>query len=181
MPRRCIPDEQFSSFACRGEAMSVGAERHACDTSRMATEREDFKAGRCVPQLDRSVVARRCNPLSVRAERDAHNPAGMATQPGKSLPGICIPDIHFAQQLAAPVVVASRRNPLSVAAERNALDASRAKVAILCGSQREDVAACRSVPRPNCAIATGRRDVLSVGAERHAFDVALVTKASPRK
>src|SRR5206468_182356 len=62
------PDLDRMVPARGGEALAVGAERHAGDGAGVALEREQFLARRGVPQLDRVVLTCGCEALAVGAE-----------------------------------------------------------------------------------------------------------------
>ena len=66
-----VPDLDRLIVAGRGDAASVGAERHAIDGAGVSLERERLLAGAGVPDLDRLIAAGRGDASTVGAERHA--------------------------------------------------------------------------------------------------------------
>src|SRR6516225_457582 len=67
-PSLAQPDPDRLVRTRGGEALAVGAERHAGDAVGMATQREQFLARGGVPDLDRPVIARGSKAPAVGAE-----------------------------------------------------------------------------------------------------------------
>ena len=74
---RRVPDLHRLVAAGGGEALAVGAERHAVDRAGVPLERERLLAGRRVPDLHRLVAAGGGECVAVGAERHASDPVGV--------------------------------------------------------------------------------------------------------
>ncbi len=74
------PRPGFTPYACGGEALAIGAERHAPDSAGVPLEGEGFLPGPGVPQLHRLVLSGGSEPLAVGAERHAADGIGVPAE-----------------------------------------------------------------------------------------------------
>src|SRR5271165_1181910 len=75
-----VPDLDRLIEAGRGDAASVGAERHAINVIGVSFERELLLARHGVPDLDRLIPTGRCDATSVGTERHATNATGVSLE-----------------------------------------------------------------------------------------------------